>query len=146
MRERNLRVLEFTKIRDMLAALAISDMGRERIQALEPSSDPAEVRDLQQQTEEAGTVIAYTGGNPMLGFEDVREHLKRAAVGATLDAIASALATGEKVTLSGFGTFETRRLPARAGRNPRTGEAVMIAARKAPAFKPCKGLKEKVNG
>jgi Bacterial nucleoid DNA-binding protein len=69
-----------------------------------------------------------------------------AAVGAALDAIASALAAGEKVTLSGFGTFETRRLPARAGRNPRTGEAVMIAARKAPAFKPCKGLKEKVNG
>ena len=68
MRERNLRVLEFHKIRDMLAALAISDMGRERVQALEPSSDPTEVRGLQQQTEEAGTVIAYTGGNPMLSF------------------------------------------------------------------------------
>ncbi|MBR4726326.1 MAG: hypothetical protein IK080_00370, partial [Clostridia bacterium] len=78
MRERNLRVLEFTKIRDMLAAFAISDMGKERVLALEPSSDPNEVRQLQQQTEEAGTVIAYTGGNPMLSFTDVREHLKRA--------------------------------------------------------------------
>ncbi|MBO4884915.1 MAG: endonuclease MutS2 [Clostridia bacterium] len=85
MRERNLRVLEFTKIRDMLAAFAISDMGKERVLALEPSSDPNEVRQLQQQTEEAGTVIAYTGGNPMLSFTDVREHLKRAAIGATLN-------------------------------------------------------------
>ena len=85
MRDRNLRVLEFTKIRDMLSSLAISDMGKERIQALTPSSDPEEVRDLQQQTEEAGTVIAYTGGNPMLSFTDVREHLKRAAIGATLN-------------------------------------------------------------
>ena len=84
MRERNLRVLEFTKIRDMLAALTLSEMGRERAEALEPSSDPREVMALQQQTEEAGTIIAYTGGNPMISFSDVRDHLKRAAVGATL--------------------------------------------------------------
>ena len=85
MRERNLRALEFHKIRERLAALAISDMGREKALALEPSSNPHDVRLLQQQTEEASAIISYTGGNPMLSFTDVRDHLKRAAIGATLN-------------------------------------------------------------
>ena len=84
MRERNLRVLELPKIRNMLSAFAVSDMGRERAASLEPSSDPWEVRDRQAQTEEADSIVAYTGGNPMLAFADVREPLKRAMAGATL--------------------------------------------------------------
>lgn len=60
--------------------------------------------------------------------------------------IVSALKTGDKVTLAGFGTFETRQRKARTGRNPRTGEMIQIAARKSPAFKPGKTLKDKIGG
>jgi DNA-binding protein HU-beta len=68
-----------------------------------------------------------------------------AAVDAVIDAISKALARGEEVQIAGFGKFEVRNRPARMGRNPRTGEAVHIAASKAPAFKAAKALKEKVN-
>ena len=61
------------------------------------------------------------------------------------DAIENALAAGEKVQIAGFGSFETRQRAARTGKNPQTGEAVAIAACKAPAFKAGKALKEAVN-
>ena len=86
MQERNLRVLEFGKIRDMLAAHAVTDPGRVACLSLEPSGDFETVRALQAQTEEADTVLAYSGGNPMAYFKDVREYLKLASVGATLSA------------------------------------------------------------
>ena len=53
---------------------------------------------------------------------------------------------GEKVTVAGFGTIERRERPERSGRNPRTGEALTIAARSAPAFVAAKALKEQVDG
>ena len=84
MNERNLRVLEFPKILEMLAALAITDPGREAARALLPSGDAATVRRLQAETEEATTVMAYTGGNPMAWFTDVRPFLKLAKAGGTL--------------------------------------------------------------
>ena len=84
MNERNLRVLEFPKIREMMAALAVTEMGREACRELVPSSDPDEVRRRQAETEEASTVLAYNGGNPMAWFTDVREFLKLAHVGSTL--------------------------------------------------------------
>jgi DNA-binding protein HU-beta len=67
------------------------------------------------------------------------------ALNAVLDSIASALASGDKVTLPGFGTFETRERAARQGRNPQTGETIEIAASTAPAFKPGAQLKQAVN-
>ena len=84
MNERNLRVLEFPKIREMMAALAVTEMGREACRELVPSSDPDEVRRRQAETEEASTVLAYNGANPMAWFSDVREYLKLAHVGSTL--------------------------------------------------------------
>jgi DNA-binding protein HU-beta len=69
-----------------------------------------------------------------------------AALGAALSAITGALAAGDKVTLPGFGTFETRARSERSGRNPQTGEAMTIAASTAPAFKPASALKQAVNG
>lgn len=68
-----------------------------------------------------------------------------AAVNALFNAIENALVTGEKVQIAGFGSFETRERAARTGKNPQTGEAVEIAACKAPAFKAGKALKEAVN-
>ena len=66
-------------------------------------------------------------------------------VDATFDKITTAMASGEKVQLVGFGTFETRKRGERTGKNPRTGEEVKIAACKAPAFKAGKALKDAVN-
>ncbi len=56
--------------------------------------------------------------------------------------IAAALVRGQKVSISGFGTFEARSRKARVGRNPHTGAALQIPASRAPAFKPGKPLKE----
>jgi len=68
------------------------------------------------------------------------------ALSAVLDSITAALAKGEKVTLPGFGTFETRERSARQGRNPQTGESIEIAASTAPAFKAGTALKKAVSG
>lgn len=66
------------------------------------------------------------------------------ALDAAMGAISQALADGDKVTVAGFGTFEVRDRAARTGRNPQTGEAIEIAASKAPAFKPAAALKQAV--
>lgn len=57
------------------------------------------------------------------------------ALKATLNAVSDAVASGEKVTLPGFGTFERRERAAREGRNPQTGATLKIAKSKVPAFK-----------
>jgi DNA-binding protein HU-beta len=67
-----------------------------------------------------------------------------AVLTATIDAIMEAVASGEKVTLVGFGTFEPRQRAAREGRNPQTGKAIKIAATTVPAFSAGKLFKEKV--
>lgn len=69
----------------------------------------------------------------------------RALEAVTL-AVGTALRGGEKVSIPGFGTFEAVEKPERQGRNPKTGEAVTIAAHKAVKFKAAKALKEAVNG
>ncbi|MGP1588340.1 MAG: HU family DNA-binding protein [Oribacterium sp.] len=68
-----------------------------------------------------------------------------AAVKAVFDEIASALAAGDKVQLIGFGTFDTAERAAREGRNPRTGETMMIEASRSPRFKAGKALKDRMN-
>lgn len=65
-------------------------------------------------------------------------------VNATFETIAAQMAAGEKVQIAGFGIFETKDREARTGRNPITGEAVQIAAKRAPAFKAGKALKDRV--
>jgi len=65
-------------------------------------------------------------------------------VNATLDAITSALSKGEKLTLTGFGTFSVSNRAARMGVNPRTGEKIKIKATTVPKFKAGKSLKEAV--
>ena len=69
-----------------------------------------------------------------------------AAVAAALEAIAGALAQGEKVQLVGFGAFEVKERAARTGRNPRTKQTIEIPASKAPVFKAGKALKDAVAG
>ena len=66
------------------------------------------------------------------------------ALEAVLESVTETLKKGDKVTLIGFGTFETRERAARTGRNPQTGKEIQIAASITPAFKdalnvPAKG-------
>ena len=65
-------------------------------------------------------------------------------INAALDAIAAAMMEGDKVQLSGFGTFETKEREARVGRNPHTKETMEIPATRVPSFKPSKVLKDSV--
>lgn len=68
----------------------------------------------------------------------------RDAVSAFLNAVRDSLKRGEKVVITGFGTFSIRSRASRPGRNPKTGEKITIAARKAPGFTPGKTLKKVV--
>ena len=61
---------------------------------------------------------------------------------AAIDAITAALVKGEKVQISGFGSFETKDREARVGRNPHTKEAIEIPATRVPVFKASKALKD----
>ena len=63
---------------------------------------------------------------------------------SVLDAITAALKSGNKVELTGFGTFEVRHRASRMGRNPRTGETIQIAASRSPAFKAGKKFKDSI--
>jgi len=61
------------------------------------------------------------------------------------ESIIESLNQGEKIELRGFGSFRVRERGARRGRNPKTGEAVSIPAKRVPYFKPGKELKEMIN-
>jgi len=69
----------------------------------------------------------------------------QAAVEKVLEAVTKALKAGDSVTLVGFGTFKVDKRAARTGRNPQTGAAIKIAAKKVPKFVPGKALKDAVN-
>ena len=67
-----------------------------------------------------------------------------AIVGIFLASITEALREGDKVELRGFGSFRTRSRDARQGRNPRTGDAVQVPAKKVPFFRAGEDLRKKV--
>ena len=67
------------------------------------------------------------------------------AVNTMFDDMVSALRQGDKVNISGFGTFSVSTRKARTGRNPKTGESIEIAASRAAKFKPGKTLKDEIN-
>ncbi len=67
------------------------------------------------------------------------------ALKAFTDVVAEELKKGEKIQMVGFGTFEVSERAAREGRNPQTGETMVIAASKTPKFKAGKALKDSLN-
>jgi len=67
------------------------------------------------------------------------------AVKAILDAMGDALVKGHRIEIRGFGSFSVNRRSPRIGRNPRSGEKVMIPEKRVPHFKPGKALREKVD-
>ena len=79
--------------------------------------------------------------NPHLYQRDVEN-----IVNAILDEIVAALARGDRVELRGFGAFSVKSRGARTGRNPRTGTAVSVDAKRVPYFKTGKELRERLNG
>lgn len=66
-------------------------------------------------------------------------------VNSLFDDIIGALKNGEKVNISGFGTFSVSQRKARTGRNPKTGETIQIASSRAAKFKVGKSLKESLS-
>ena len=86
-------------------------------------------------------LIAYLADeNPHLYQRDVER-----IVTTVFDEIASALSKGHRVELRGFGAFSVKQRDPRVGRNPRTGEAVQVGAKRVPYFKTGKQLREKLN-
>ncbi len=78
--------------------------------------------------------------NPELRAQEVEQ-----VVDIFFDEIARRLAEGGRVELRGFGAFSTREREARTGRNPRTGEAVDVPAKRVPYFKPGKEMRNALN-
>lgn len=68
------------------------------------------------------------------------------AADAVFEAIEDVLTAGDRLQLTGFGTFKTRQRKGRMGRNPKTGEAMPIPEATIPVFEAGKQLREKVNG
>ncbi|QYU69033.1 integration host factor subunit beta [Leptolyngbya sp. 15MV] len=85
-------------------------------------------------------VQALAKDNPDLRLDEVEK-----VVDIFFDEIANRLADGGRVELRGFGAFSTRARDARTGRNPRTGEAVPVPAKRVPYFKPGKEMRERLN-
>lgn len=77
--------------------------------------------------------------------DKLNQEQSRAILDAVFSTISDALAKEGKVDVIGFGKFETKERPERNGRNPQSGEQIVIPASIAPKFKPAKALKDKVN-
>lgn len=78
--------------------------------------------------------------NQQLGLRDAEY-----AVKTILDAMAETLADGRRIEIRGFGTFSLSHRPARVGRNPKSGEPVLVPEKNVPHFKPGKELRERVD-
>jgi integration host factor subunit beta len=85
-------------------------------------------------------IARLAGENPHLTQKDIER-----VVTVIFDRMTRALETGGRVELRGFGAFSVRSRPARAGRNPRTGEAVSVKAKHVPFFKSGKELRSRLN-
>ncbi len=85
-------------------------------------------------------LVAAIAGKTELSKKDAEKALK-----AFTDVVAEELTKGGKIQLVGFGTFEVSERAQREGRNPRTGEVMVIPASKTPKFKAGKALKDIIN-
>jgi integration host factor subunit beta len=86
-------------------------------------------------------IARIAAANPHLYQRDVER-----IVSTILEEVTEALARGDRVELRGFGAFSVKRREPRIGRNPRTGEAVPVAAKMVPYFKTGKEMRDRLNG
>ncbi|HEX7078198.1 MAG TPA: HU family DNA-binding protein [Candidatus Eisenbacteria bacterium] len=89
-------------------------------------------------------LVAYIAKKAALSSRQARSVVDTIFSPGKEGVIASALLSGKKVQITGFGTFETRKRKAREGRNPQTGERIKIAASRFPAFHAGKALRERI--
>ncbi len=85
-------------------------------------------------------VQALAAENPELSLTEIDR-----LVTVVFEAITTQLAQGGRVELRGFGAFSTRSREGRVGRNPRTGDAVSVPAKRVPYFKPGKEMRARLN-
>lgn len=78
-------------------------------------------------------------------FGQLTQRDTEVAVKAILDAMGDALVKGHRIEIRGFGSFSVNRRSPRVGRNPRSGESVLIPEKRVPHFKPGKALREQVD-
>lgn len=78
-------------------------------------------------------------------FDQLTQRDAEHAVKTLLDAVGEALVHGQRIEVRGFGSFSVSHRAPRMGRNPRSGEAVAIPAKRVPHFKPGKALRESVD-
>jgi integration host factor subunit beta len=76
---------------------------------------------------------------------DLKQRVFERIVSTVFDEISTALARGDRVELRGFGAFSVKQRDPRIGRNPRTGAAVEVGAKRVPYFKTGKELRERLN-
>jgi integration host factor subunit beta len=77
---------------------------------------------------------------PQLAYRDIE-----LAVKTILEYMTTSLSSGERIEIRGFGSFSLHFRPARSGRNPKSGEPVLLLEKYVPHFKPGKELRERVN-
>lgn len=77
---------------------------------------------------------------------DVSKALAEKVLNSVTENLERCLKKGDKITLTGFGTFAVSKRKARTGRNPQTGQVIQIKATRVPRFKPGKALKDAVSG
>lgn len=85
-------------------------------------------------------IISLANSYPQLLAKDAELTVK-----TILDAMADALAGGQRIEIRGFGSFALSVRPPRVGRNPRSGEKVLVEAKRVPHFKPGKELRQRVD-
>ena len=77
---------------------------------------------------------------------NVSRSVAEAVINATLATIIDSVAAGDQITITGFGSFESRDRQARVGRNPQNGQPIQIPASRAPAFRPGRPFTDAVKG
>lgn len=75
---------------------------------------------------------------------DISKALAEQVINSVTENVSKCLKKGDKITLTGFGTFSVSKRKARTGRNPQTGAEIKIKATRVPKFKPGKSLKDRV--
>ena len=107
-------------------------------------SGPSHAEELGRGIPTAVAVASYNRSAAEMIQQSFSDNTLRLYVNAAIDSIVEALKAGEKVTLIGFGAFETKERAARVGRNPQTKETINIPASRIPVFKAGKALKDTV--
>ena len=103
---------------------------------IEPSHKQCETRAMTK----SELIEALSRRQPQFTSKDVES-----AVKTILESMAQSLASGDRIEIWGFGSFSLHYGPPRVGRNPKSGEAVSLAAKYVPYFKPGKQMRERVD-